>query len=540
MHHRVSKAMALVAAAAITMLPAGPAFAHDQDDFPSKTPIKHVVIIFQENVSFDHYFGTYPHAFNLQGETPFHAKPNTPESNTLLSSGLLTNNPNSANPFRIPPTVPVTCDEDHDYGPEQAAANGGLMDKFVENLSCNDAVLGAASTMGYYDGNTVTAMWNYAQYFAMSDNSWGTVFGPSTPGALNLIAGNTFPGTLAPKRPDGSAATPSGNIAGGKTDPTVTTGAVVGDPRPLLDDCVASNPKFQTVNQITMSGKNVGDLLNAKGITWGWFQGGFAPTGKDDQGRAVCRQHHTGLAGDDAIVNAGDYIPHHEPFMYFEQTTNQHHTRPSDVSLIGTSKDGAHHQYDLDDFFAALNVGRMPAVSYLKAGAYQDGHAGYSDPIDEQIFVVNTINAIMQSPEWKETAIFILWDDSDGWYDHQMGTIVTQSNVSDDQLLGPGNCGSPKANDVAGGTQNGRCGFGPRLPLLLVSPWSKVNFIDDSITDQSSTLRFIEDNWDLGRIGGGSTDTIAGTLNNMFDFSGERGKAHRVILDPTTGVVVPQ
>jgi phospholipase C len=531
MHHLFSKLCAVVASVAIALLPAYPASAHERGDSKAKTPIKHVVVIFQENVSFDHYFGTYPHAFNLPGEIPFHAKEDTPESNTLLSSGLLTNNPNKVNPFRIPPSVPVTCDEDHNYNDEQAAANGGLMDKFVEKLSCNDKVLGPASTMGYYDGNTVTAMWNYAQYFAMSDNSWGTTFGPSTPGALNLVAGNTFPGTLFPTRPNGNPASALGNIAN-----AATTGAVIGDPRPLLDDCVASNPKFQNVSQITVSGKNVGDLLNAKGITWGWFQGGFAPTGVDAQGRAVCGQHHAGLAGDDAVVNAGDYIPHHEPFMYYPQTANPHHLRPSSPAKIGQT-DQANHQCDLADFFTALNNGNLPAVSYLKAGAYQDGHAAYSDPIDEQIFVVGVINALMQSKEWKETAVIIAWDDSDGWYDHQMGTIVTQSNVSDDQLLGPGNCGSPKANDVSGGTQNGRCGFGPRLPLLVVSPWAKPNFIDDTITDQSSILRFIEDNWDLGRIGGGSTDAIAGALNNMFDF-GDGPHAHRLILDPQTGTIV--
>jgi phospholipase C len=287
------------------------------------------------------------------------------------------------------------------------------------------------------------------------------------------------------------------------------------------------------VNQITVSGKNVGDLLNAKGITWGWFQGGFAPTGVDAHGRAVCGQHHTGLAGDDAVVNAGDYIPHHEPFMYYPQTTNPHHLRPSSPALIGQA-DQANHQYDLEDFFRALKNGHLPAVSYLKAGAYQDGHAGYSDPIDEQIFVVGVINALMKSSEWNETAVIIAWDDSDGWYDHQMGTIVNQSNVSDDQLLGPGNCGSPKANDVSGGTQNGRCGFGPRLPLLVVSPWAKPNFIDDTITDQSSILRFIEDNWSLGRIGGGSTDAIAGSLDNLFDFH-HGPRARRLILDPSTG-----
>jgi len=528
----LKRAFAILAATTVLAASPAPLLADHENGgankSETKTPIKHVVVIFQENVSFDHYFGTYPHAFNLAGETPFHAKEDTPESNTLLSSGLITNNPNKANPFRIPPSVPVTCDEDHNYGDEQAAANGGLMDKFVEKLSCNDAVLGPASTMGYYDGNTVTAMWNYAQHFSMSDNSWGTTFGPSTPGALNLVAGNTYSGTLAPLRPNGKPSSAGGNIANG-----ATTGAVIGDPRPLLDDCVASNPKFQNVNQITMSGKNVGDLLNAKGITWGWFQGGFAPTGVDSQGRAVCGQHDAGLAGDDAVVNAGDYIPHHEPFMYYPQTSNPHHLRPSSPAVIGQT-DQANHQYDLEDFFTALKDGHLPAVSYLKAGAYQDGHAGYSDPIDEQVFVVGVINALMKSPEWHETAVIIAWDDSDGWYDHQMGTIVNQSNVSDDQLLGPGNCGSPKANDISGGTQNGRCGFGPRLPLLVVSPWAKPNFIDDTITDQSSILRFIEDNWALGRIGNGSTDAIAGTLDNLFDFH-HGPRAGRLILDPATG-----
>ena len=533
MHSSISKALAIVAASAMTLLPAAPSFADGNNGPKTTTPIKHVVVIFQENVSFDHYFGTYPYAANLPGETPFQGREKTPAVNNLLSSGLLTNNPNAANPFRIPPSVPVTCDEDHNYGDEQAAFDGGLMDKFAV-LSCNDANLGKYSTMGYYDGNTVTALWNYAQHFAMSDNSYGTTFGPSTPGALNLIAGNTYPATIAPLRPNGTPSNPLGNIANAGT-----TGAVIGDPRPLLDDCVATNPKLQSTNQITVTGKNVGDLLNAQGITWGWFQGGFAPTGVDAQGRAVCGQHNTGLAGDDAVATVGDYIPHHEPFQYYSQSTNQHHVRPSDPMLIGTSSDGANHQYDLTDFTTALNEGRLPAVSYLKAAAYQDGHAGYSDPLDEQTFIVNTVNALMQSRYWKDTAVFISYDDSDGWYDHQFGVIVNQSNVSDDRLLGVGNCGTPKTNDVSGGTQNGRCGYGPRLPLLVVSPWAKVNFVSHTLSDQSSILRFIEDNWNLGQLGGGSTDAIAGSLNNLFDFDDEPG-AGRLILDPKTGSVLPQ
>ena len=168
-------------------------------------------------------------------------------------------------------------------------------------------------------------------------------------------------------------------------------------------------------------------------------------------------------------------------------------------------------------------------MSYLKAAAYQDGHAGYSDPIDEQTFVVNTINQLMKSPYWKNTAVFIAYDDSDGWYDHVMGPIVNQSNINDDNLTGPGGCGTGTVS-----TQ-GRCGYGPRLPLLVVSPYAKSNFVDHSVTDQSSILRFIEDNWSLGRIGGGSTDAIAGPLNSLFDFDERDGNGRTLILDPSSG-----
>jgi phospholipase C len=150
---------------------------------------------------------------------------------------------------------------------------------------------------------------------------------------------------------------------------------------------------------------------------------------------------------------------------------------------------------------------------------------------------VNVINALMRSKEWKDTAEIIAWDDSDGWYDHQMGTIVTQSNVSDDQLLGPGSCGSPKANHVSGRNPE----WPLRLrPALAPARWANSNFIDDTITDQSSILRLIEDNWNLGRIGSGSTDAIAGTLNNMFNFSQGGPHTHGLILDPQTGTVVEQ
>jgi len=242
-----------------------------------------------------------------------------------------------------------------------------------------------------------------------------------------------------------------------------------------------------------------------------------------------CARTYANVSG----ASAGkDYIPHHAFFQYWISTQNARHLPPSSDANIG-KLDQAHHQYDLDRFFTALASNNLPAVSFLKAPAYQDGHAGYSDPLDEQTFLVNTINATMRSPQWRDTAIVISDDDSDGWYDHVMGPIVFQSNVTDDRLLGVANCGAPKATDSAGATQNGRCGYGPRMPLLVISPWAKSNFIDHEVTDQSSITRFIEDNWGLPRIGNGSADAVAGTLNGMFDFAAKR-RAGLLLLDEKT------
>ena len=193
-------------------------------------------------------------------------------------------------------------------------------------------------------------------------------------------------------------------------------------------------------------------------------------------------------------------------------------------------------------------------MSFLKAAAFEDGHAGYSDPLDEQHFLVRVINALQKSPEWSETAVIILYDDSDGWYDHQMPPIVNPSfNPAVDTLNGPGVCktsnGFQQDEPVlttplkgnSGKPAWGRCGYGTRMPLLVVSPFAKRNHVDHTLTDQTSVLRFIEDNWlDGKRIQpGGSFDTIAGPLNNMFDFDDrdERGP-RKVLLDEKTGVVV--
>jgi phospholipase C len=523
MHHCFTKALATMTAAAITLLPTAPVFGADRYDLRTSTPIKHLVVIFQENVSFDHYFGTYPHAQkNKDGSQYFKGpKEDTPRANTLEAAGLLTNNPNGVNPFRIDRINAVTCDQDHGYSDEQFAFDAGLMDRFSK-LSCNDNTkngipgIGPNSAFGYFDGNTVTAFWNYAQHFAINDNSFSTTFGPSTPGLLNLVAGNTFEGTIM------NGKSGKGNIAGGGS-----MGAVIGDPDPFGDVCSAVGRA-----QISMSGQSIGDVLSKAGITWGSFMGGFALDVQNTDGSTSCARSSTGRSG-----KTGDYIPHHAFFQFWNSTLNANHARPSSAAMIGHNGDGANHEYDIIDFWAAIKAHNMPAVSFLKAPAFQDGHAGYSNPLDEQTFVVNTINALQKTDEWNETAVILMYDDSDGWYDHVMGPIVTQSNTTDDQLIGLNSCGSPKANDISGGTQNGRCGYGPGMPFIVISPYAKKNYVDHRVTDQSSMTRFIEDNWGVSRIGGGSTDAIAGEITGMFDFD-DRAKAGKLILDPTTGQVV--
>jgi len=529
-----------------------PAFAASPaSSYPTATPIKHVVIIFGENISFDHYFGTYPTATNPPGEPAFTALPGTPAVNGLTPD-LLNNNPNlnptnnntaqnsvATNPFRLDRSQAFTPSQNHAYGPEQKAFDGGKMDLFPLNTgAAGTGGTGVFNTkglvMGYYDGNTVTALWNYAQHFAMSDNSFSTNFGPSTNGALNVISGQTN-GAVGYI---GSSSTPgTANLVddgqGGKT--------LYGDDDPYLDVCSST-----TGTTVEMQGKNIGDLLNAKNITWGWFQGGFALNAINPNGTTGCKRS---TSSPTVGSYKADYSPHHAPFQYYPSTRNPNHTRPSSVAAIGTSNDGgANHQYDTTDFVAAVRAGNFPAVSYLKAPAIQDAHPGNSDPLDEQAFVVNIINLLQQSPEWSSTAVILAYDDSDGWYDH-VNHVVNPSTSSQDFLLGTGLCGPLGATGLIPGVVpanawlgingkpvNGRCGYGMRQPFLIVSPYAKANFVDHTVTDQASVVRFIEDNWLAGaRIGQGSADAVAGPINNMFDFNQKPNPI--LILNPTLGTI---
>jgi phospholipase C len=711
------------------------------------------VVIFQENESFDHYFGTYPVVNYPVGTNPAGEDPFTPASTSVNSTagnttinnlvtdavagGLLTGNPNGANPARLDPgqngsgiynasltlgspadTNPgidnvLTCSQNHNYQPEQLAFDGGLMDKFPGNVGSTSAPPeGAASgaptcaantDLDYYDGNTVTGYWNYAQHFGMSDNSFGATFGPSTPGALNVISGDTGNFNEANGQPLTATALVSPNSAlvpdgdGAFSD--------INDADPFYDDCSSSSSNIG-INNTSATGptaENVGDQLSIAGISWGWFQGGFAPqsasSGTMNPGYAggpggqpagytpaTCTATHnkgaalggTGSMGAQPYGLVADYVQHHEPFQYYATTANPRHLVPTSLSTVGNDTQSftgtcgygcgtpefntPNHQYDISVFnqlvagitagTGGLTASNLPAVSYLKAPAYEDEHPSNSDPIDGQTFVTQEINSLMQSPDWPTTAVVVAYDDSDGWYDHVYagntsdvynttspgaqnqssagaatisGTTISGSTGEGDSEV-PAVCGgtpltsaaltfpltiTPGTNDTLGytigaqsptsltipggsytsgaslanaitkasgasikaqfnnvnnpsgdqlvltdnglsaltidasdalstlgltaGTQstpaspvltnylgapeNGRCGFGPRLPFMVISPYAIADHIDHTMIDQASVVNFIEYNWGLGEIKG-SAANLFNNPSTSYDLSG--------------------
>jgi phospholipase C len=589
----VAGGAATAAATAATATPKAPAFGVFHE---TNTPIKHLVVIFQENVSFDHYFATYPSATNASG-SPFKARFNTPSVDGL-SGTLLTANPNGSNPVRLDPANVndvLTCDQDHNYTDEQAAFDGGAMDKFLVTLgngtskTPEGAPCAKSTVMNYYDGNTVTSLWNYAQHFAMSDNSYSTTFGPSSPGAINLVSGDTGGVDMTHTANNPSHDVPNADL----TSDGLGGFSLTSDAQPYYDDC-------STRDAVAMSGTNIGDELNAQGLSWGWFQGGFRPSlpyataltdinvsqptstfvpdqfkalGATDPNVVAKTASNQGICNTSTPVGVelpaalgtgtgqygfkDDYIPHHEPFEYYASTANPHHlTLPTNASgqdtLTGLKTVGKdtqsyvsgvpqfntpNHQYDMSDFdqlVSAIHKGilpasALPAVSFLKAPGWADGHAAYSDPLDEQYWITNEINALEKTPDWGSTAVVIAYDDSDGWYDHAYSGVTNPSASVADALTGAGLCGT--GTPLAG--QNGRCGFGPRQPLLIISPWAKTNFVDHSLTNQASITKFIEQNWGLPAIPG-SADSVSGTLLHMFNFRGDDG-AGKLFLDPVTG-----
>ncbi len=371
------------------------------------------------------------------------------------------------------------------------------MDHFVQSVgtgggtSPSGVPCQAKQVMDYYDGNTVTGLWNYAQQYAMSDDSFGTTFGPSAPGAVNLASGDTgnvdtshsanSPSLSTPTSPDGDL------TANGKGGYSLTS-----DAQPYWDDC-------STRDAVALSGTNIGDELNRAGVSWGWFEGGFKPSTSYQQGLAAIGQSGQSDATfiPDEFAKAGLNVerpaleqpepvrlrapgwrrprrhrpvglqgrlhppPRAVPVLRLDgqppppvgpdrlrwpghgslgwarsaatrsptSTGCRSSTPPTTTTTPATSTSWWRRSRP-----ATCRRRRCPGVSFLKAPGYQDGHAGYSDPADEQQFITGVVNALMKSPDWSSTAVIVNYDDSDGWYDHVFSGVTNPSSSPADNL----------------------------------------------------------------------------------------------------------
>jgi len=435
--------------------------------------INHVVVIYQENWSFDSLYGKFPGANGLANAGT--VKQVDKEGKPLTSLPQPVNPASGSTPAspdtRFPTDLPVepfdtakyvaadqkTRDIVHRYYQEQRQIDGGKMDKFV---AWTDA---GALTMSYYDASNMPEG-QLAKQYTMADNFFHAAFGGSFLNHFWLVCACTPPFPNAPASlvaqldangvltKDG-AVTPDGMA--------VNTLFTVNTPHPAL-----AKPEELVANQ-TMP--NIGDRLSEKQVSWAWYAGGW----------------------NDAVAGHPDawFQYHHQPFAFFTNYAD------------GTPAKAAHLK-DEQDFLTALSSNTLPAVSFVKPLGPDNEHPGYANLARGQQHVVDLVNAVKASPSWADTAIIITYDENGGRWDHV----------------------APPVKD--------KWGPGLRVPTIIVSPYAKKGFVDHTEYDTTSILKFIETRWNIAPLG--TRDAAANDLSNAFDFSATAGGVTPSAL-PATG-----
>ncbi|MGA8796872.1 MAG: alkaline phosphatase family protein [Candidatus Cybelea sp.] len=457
----LSRTLAAVAALCL-VAPSAPASGPDPAALRSK--IKHVFIIYQENHSFDNYFGTFPGADNLAtAEAQAHGfRQYDPIGRTWVT------------PFRI-------ADPDTE-SPAQGRVviydkmNGGAMDRFVatqESLSQKKFDSAGARdvglmTMAHYDCDTIPFLWKYARTFALYDHIFSAFAGPSTPSAVSLIAGQA--GQTQRARNPSQATDARGNESGpgvpimNDLDPAygpyseADKGHQIPQRYATLMLALAGSDAAHALNETSGVARDLGAVA-ASGrapIPWGWYQEGYvSPT--------------IALPGYETHHNAPQY------FGYLRQNDvfwkNVHDAR----SMLNRLRDGTLPGSGIFYIKGASqnNFGWKPANPdpYVQTNYKgDDDHPGPGDT-DAQIgeaFVATFVNAIARSKYWSDSAIVITWDDPGGYYDH-----VPPPHFE--------TCPDERP-----------CGDGPRLPFILISPYARAGAIVHDAGDQTSILKFAE------------------------------------------------
>ncbi len=459
--------------------------------------IKYVFVIYQENRSFDSYFGTFPGANGLYSQ-PASQTPGFVQTivNTDGSTGTIS-------PFRIGPNEYAADTDDIDHSHARTVAKMdvqsgvALMDKFAVTEELKYSQTGKPSleakqfgelSMAYEDCDTVPLLWAYADRFVLFDNVFESMTGPSTPGNLTIIGAQSGQTQWA-LHPNENASVPVisdpdpfwGSPSDKSTNPLPVNPGDYPGYTTAINLTFAALPLstlLSTAGKVTATDPSAfGDLMDVNddvaflsrlsqpAVGFGWYQEGFDKESSDTAGPMTASGTHAA------------YITHHNGPQYFGYVANTPALR---AELHG-----------LGDFYTDLQNSKLPTsggVFYVKGGYTNnlrltpadpdptvqknflgdDDHPAYSDAQISEAMVATTVNAIAASPYWPQSAIIITWDDSEGDYDHVPPPIV---NNGPDKLP---------------------LSFGPRVPLILISPYAKLGHISHEQGSQASVVKFVD------------------------------------------------
>lgn len=416
--------------------------------------VGHIVVVFEENRSFDNMFGKFPGAEGLpdvedaapqvdRDGNPYRTLPavmdtrvRPPAADPRFPADL----PNA--PFPIDAYVPAgeaTGDLVHRFYQEQEQIDGGRMDKFALLSDAGGLV------MGYYE-LPQTAHWRLAKEFTLGDRMFHSAFGGSMLNHTFLVCSCAF---LWPDAPEAVVAKlgPDGALVqDGQVSPD---GHVINTSRSVYLHAPTDTDPARLVPPQTMA--HIGDRLDARGVDWRWYAGGYA----------------------DATAGRPDssFQFHHQPLAYFEDLAP------------GTPGQQAHLK-DLADMWADIAHGTLPPVTFYKPIGQLNLHPGYATIVDGDRHLDELVTRLRQSPQWDDMLILVTYDENGGFWDHV----------------------APPVRD--------EWGPGTRIPLIAIGPGVRRSFVDRTPYDFGSILRTIEERFDLQPLN--DRDATAHSLRNVL------------------------
>jgi phospholipase C len=423
-----------------------------------KSRVNHIIVIYQENWSFDALYGKFPGANGIANASPASLSQVDKDGKKLAAAPLPLNG-TSVDPHfaSLPATTPLspfdlrawiqpdvqTGDIVHRFYTEQLQIDGGKMDKFVSWSDNGGLVMSYMDASGMPEGLL-------ANGFTLFDNFFHAAFGGSFLNHMWLIAAAS---PVFPNAPPSMISTPPD--ASGRTvaDKQVTPDGYVVNTSYSVNNPV---PAFVTDRSTLVPNQTmptIGDRLSEKGISWAWFSGGW----------------------NDAMAGKPDALFqfHHQPFVYFKSYAD------------GTEAKRTHLR-DESEFIASLGNGNLPAVTFVKPLGPDNEHPGYAALLRGQQHVADLVARIQASPYWADTVIIITYDENGGRWDHVAPPVVD------------------------------RWGPGSRVPTILISPLARKGFVDHTLYDTTSILKLIELRYDLKPLS--SRDAAVGGLLDAFAF----------------------